>query len=37
MTENNILLDKSIAFAISIVNCFNYLKTTKKNDYETSC
>ena len=30
MTENNILLDKSIAFAITIVNCFNYLCNEKK-------
>ena len=30
MTENNILLDKSIAFAITIVNCFNFLCNEKK-------
>ena len=30
MTENNILVDKSIAFAIRIVNCYNYLSEQKK-------
>lgn len=37
MTDNNILVDKALSFAIRIVNCYNYLteekkeKTTKKN------
>ena len=30
MTKNNILLDKSISFAIRIVNCYNYLCNEKK-------
>ena len=30
MTHNNILADKTIAFAIRIVNCYNYLIETKK-------
>ena len=30
MTENIILVDKSIAFAIRIVNCFNYLTDKKE-------
>ena len=29
MTKNNILLDKSISFAIRIVNCYNYLCNEK--------
>ena len=30
MTQNNVLADKTIAFAIRIVNCYNYLVDTKK-------
>ena len=30
MTENNILVNKSIDFAIRIVNCYNYLTEEKK-------
>ena len=30
MTKNNILLDKSISFAIRIVNCYNYLCNEEK-------
>ena len=30
MTKNNILLAKSISFAIRIVNCYNYLCNEKK-------
>ena len=32
MTRNNILADKSIDFAIRIVNCYKYL-TEEKNEY----
>ena len=35
MTQNNLLVDKSIAFAIRIVNCYNYLTETK-NEYTMS-
>ncbi len=30
MTRNNVLADKSIDFAIRIVNCYQYLMTEKK-------
>ena len=30
MTHNNVLADKTITFAIRIVNCYNYLVDTKK-------
>jgi four helix bundle protein len=30
MTQNNVLADKTITFAIRIVNCYNYLVDTKK-------
>ena len=30
MTDNNILVDKALSFAIRIVNCYNYLTEEKK-------
>ncbi|MBR4730832.1 MAG: four helix bundle protein [Prevotella sp.] len=32
MADNNIVAEKSIDFAIRIVNCYNYLREKKKED-----